>query len=167
VLNAYKWGDPAALDLSAATSFAPGSIESATQRVLCDEAIRTPLVGRQDLTGLQFTSLPGSVAGDDEILYALTQNELHSASRGVTIVAQFKPERPLIFSGQVLADSPRYRTRVSRASVDCPDGTMIEAKSEYYDAANNLIYLESRPATFNGTGNPFRKVLCNADGARK
>jgi hypothetical protein len=167
VLNAYKWGDPAALDLSAATSFAPGSIEAATQSVLCDEAIRTPLVGKQDLAGMQFTSLPGSVAGDDEILYALTQNEPRSGSREVTIAAQFKPERQLILSGQVLADSPRYRTRVSRASVDCPDGTMTEAKSEYYDAANNLIYLESRPATFSGAGNPFRKILCNADDARK
>jgi hypothetical protein len=163
VLFAYKWADPAVLDLSGAASFAPGSIESVTQRILCDEGIRTPLVGKQDLAGMRFTSLAGSVAGDDEILYALTQNEQHGKSREVTVVVQFKPERQLIFSGQAFADGPRYRTRVSRASVECPDGTITEAKSEYLDAANNLIYLESRPTTFNGTGNPLRKVLCNGD----
>lgn len=167
VLNAYKWADPAAVDLSAAASFAPGSIESTTQRILCDEGIRTPLVGKQDIATTKFTSLPGTATGGDEILYAVTQNEPQGGSREVTVVVQFKPERELVLSGQPLADSPRYRTRVSRVSADCAAGTFSEIKSEYYDAANNLIYLESRPAIFSNTGNPLRQIVCNADDARK
>jgi len=167
LLHAYKWGDPAVLDLSGATAFAPGSIDSVTQRMLCDDGIRTPLVGKQDIATTKFTPLPGMVAGSDEILYALTQNEPRGGPREVTVAVQFKPERELILAGQPLADSPRYRTRVSRVSADCPDGTISETKSEYYDAANNLIYLEPRPTTFNNTEYPLRHMVCNADDARK
>jgi len=167
LLYAYKWGDPAVLDLSGATAFAPGSIDAATQRMLCDEGIRTPLLGKQDIATTKFTPLPGIAAGGDEILYALTQNEAHGGAREVTVIVQFKPERELLLSGQPLADSPRYRIRVSRVSADCPDKTFSETKSEYYDAANNLIYLDWRPATFNNTDYPLRNMVCNADDARK
>src|SRR5262249_48685435 len=70
VLYAYKWAEPALLDLSIAASFAPGSIESATQRVLCDEDMRTPLVGKQDLANTTFHSLSRTVAGDGTMFYA-------------------------------------------------------------------------------------------------
>src|SRR5262249_16454027 len=74
VLYAYKWADPAVLDLSSGTAFAPGSIEAATQGILCDERIQTPLVDKQDLAEMRFSSLSATAAGEGEIYYARPPN---------------------------------------------------------------------------------------------
>jgi len=155
VLYAYKWADPAFLDLSTGAAFAPGSIESATQRILCDDGIRTPLVDKQDLAEMRFSSLSSTVAGDGEIFYALAQNGLQPRQREVSVVTQLHRARELDLSGQRPPDVPPYRTQVSRVEVNCADGTMAEMKSEYYDPSNSLIYL-------NAHGTPFSDIQATA-----
>ena len=171
-LFAYKWADPALLDLSTGASFASGSIESATQRILCDEGMRTPLIGKQDLAKMTFASLSRTAAGDGEMFYALTQNELHGREREVAVIVRFDRDHDLALSGQALPNIPQYRTEVSGMKLDCADGTSTKTKSEYYDSANNLIYLSSQGTTFSDkeATSPFallRRTVCDADAAGK
>jgi hypothetical protein len=168
VLYAYKWADPAFVDLSIAPSFAPGSIEAATQRIICDEDMRTPLVGKQDLAKRTFSSLSRTVAGDGEIFYALAPNEARGGSREVAVVVRFDRDRELALSGQTLPDVPQYRTQVSGVRLDCADGTSTQTKSEYYDSANNLIYLGAQAMAFGDkqSASPFtllRQAVCNTE----
>jgi len=149
VLYAYKWADPAFVDLSTAPSFTPGSIEATIQRLVCDEDMRTPLVGKQDLAKMTFSSLSRTTAGDGEILYALTPNEARGGLREVAVVVRFDRDRELALSGQALPHLLQYRTQVSGIRLDCADGTSRETKSEYYDSENNLVYLNSQRMALN------------------
>jgi hypothetical protein len=172
VLFAYKWADPALLDLSTGASFAPGSMESATQRIVCDEGMRTTLVGKQDLAEMKFSFLSRTAAGDGGIFYALMQNELHGREREVAVLVRFDHDREFGSSGQARPDVPQYRTQVSGVRLDCADGTSTETKSEYYDSANNLIYLSSQGTAFSDkeATSPFvllRRMVCNTDDAVK
>jgi hypothetical protein len=167
LLYAYKWADPAVLDLSTAPSFTPGSIEAATQRLFCDEAMRTPLVGKQDLAKMTFASLSRTVAGDGEIFYALTPNEPRGGSREVAVVVRFDRDRAFALSGQTFPDLPQYRIQVSGMKLDCADGTSTDTKSEYYDSTNNLIYLSPEGTALGDipAAAPLavlRRVVCDA-----
>jgi len=172
VLYAYKWADPAFVDLSIARSFAPGSIEAATQRIICDEGMRTPLVGKQDLAKMTFAPLSRTLAADGEIFYGLIENELHGRQREVAVVVRFDRDRAFASSGQALPDIPQYRTQVFGVKLDCGDGTASDTKSEYYDSVNNLIYLSAQGTPFGDKEptSPFallRRMVCNTDDASK
>jgi hypothetical protein len=167
VLYAYKWADPAFVDLSIARSFAPGSIEAATQRIICDEGTRTPLVGKQDLVKMTFASLSRTLAGDGEIFYGLMENELHGRQREVAVVVRSDRDRELAWSGQTFPNLPQYRIQVSGMKLDCADGTSTDTKSEYYDSTNNLIYLSPQGTALGDipAAAPLavlRRVVCDA-----
>jgi hypothetical protein len=169
VLFAYKWAEPALLDLPTSASFTSGSMEAATQRILCDEGMRTPLVGKQDLIKMTFSSLSRTTAGDGEMFYALIENELHSREREVAVIVRFDRDHDLALSGQALPDIPQYRTEVSGMKLDCADGTSTKTKSEYYDSANNLIYLNSQGTVFSDKEvfALLRRKVCNTEDAGK
>jgi hypothetical protein len=172
LLFAYKWADPAFLDLPAGASFAPGTIEATTQRILCDEGLRTPLVGKQDLAETKFSSLARTMAGDGDMFYALTQSEPRGREREVAVVTRLERDREFAFSGQAVPDVPQYRTQVSGVRLDCADGTWTDTKSEYYDSANNLIYLSSQGTALSDKDptSPFallRRTVCNTEDAGK
>jgi hypothetical protein len=169
VLFAYKWAEPALLDLPISASFTPGSMESATQRILCDEGMRTPLVGKQDLVKMTFASLSRTAAGDGEMFYALIENEPHGREREVAVIVRFDRDRELALPGQTLPDIPPYRTQVSGVKLDCADGTATDTKSEYYDSANNLIYLRSQGTVFSDKEvfALLRRKVCNTEDAGK
>jgi hypothetical protein len=169
VLFAYKWAEPALLDLPTSASFTSGSMESATQRILCDEGMRTPLVGKQDLVKMTFSSLSRTAAGDGEMFYILMQNELHGREREVAVIVRFDHDREVALSSQPLPDIQHYRIQVFGVKLDCADGTSTDTKSEYYDSGNNLIYLSTQ-------GTPFsdkeafallRRTVCNTQDAGK
>jgi hypothetical protein len=134
--------------------------------------MRTTLVGKQDLAEMKFSFLSRTAAGDGGIFYALMQKELHGREREVAVLVRFDHDREFGSSGQARPDVPQYRTQVSGVRLDCADGTSTETKSEYYDSANNLIYLSSQGTAFSDkeATSPFvllRRMVCNTDDAVK
>ena len=101
-----------------------------------------------------------------------TYRELHELascfSSSLADAGVRKGDRVAIF----LPNIPQYRTEVSGMKLDCADGTSTKTKSEYYDSANNLIYLSSQGTTFSDkeATSPFallRRTVCDADAAGK
>jgi uncharacterized caspase-like protein len=169
---AYKWADPQFLDLSVGSWFTPGSVASSTQRILCDERIRTPLVGKQELAKMQFTSLASTVAGDGNMFFAFAQNDSSADQREVTLVTKFDNTRELRLPSKPLPGIPPYLIEVSGVRVDCQNGAMSSTKSEYYDPSNNLIYMYTYVTDFKDVqpASPLallRRIVCNANEAGK
>jgi hypothetical protein len=160
------------LDLSVGSWFTPGSIASSTQRIVCDERMRTPLVGKQELAKMEFTSLASTVAGDGNIFFAFAQNDSSADQREVTVVTKFDNTHELRLPSNPLPGIPPYRTEVSGVRVGCADSMMSSMKSEYYDSSNNLIYMYTYATDFKDIqpASPLallRRIVCNANEAGK
>jgi Caspase domain len=170
VLYAYKWADPQFLDLSTAPPFAPGSIAASTQRIVCDEAMRTPLFDKRQLSDMHFTSLSSNPAGDGDMFYGPIQDELRGQKQ-VTLINRFHRDRALEVAGGSVPGVPDRRIEASRIKVNCNDGTMTDTKSEFYDSSNRLVYLYPYGRQLPESGNSplvlLRRIVCNANEAGK
>ena len=170
VLYAYKWADPQFLDLSTASFFAAGSIASSTQRIVCDEALRTPLFGKKQLSDMDFTSLSSTPSGDGDMFYGPIEGEL-PGQKQVTLINRFHQDRALELAGGSVPGISDRRIEASRVKVNCGDGTMTDSKSEYYDSSNRLVYLypygRQLPESGNSPLTLLRRILCNANEAGK
>jgi hypothetical protein len=134
--------------------------------------MRTPLVGKQNLAKMTFTSLSRTVPGDGDMFFAADENESNADRREVIVVTKLHDARDLRLTSHPLPGIAPYRTEVSRVRVDCMAGTMSSTKSEYYDAANNLIYMYTYATEFKDvqTASPLallRRIACNANEAGK
>jgi hypothetical protein len=170
VLYAYKWADPQFLDLSTASSFEPGSIGASTQRIVCDEEMRTPLFDKKQLSDMDFSSLSSTPAGDGDMFYGPIQDELRGQKQ-VTLINRFHRDHTLELAGGSVPGVPDRRFEASRIKVNCSDGTMTDFKSEYYDSSNRLVYLYPYGQQLPGSGNSpltlLRRIVCNANEAGK
>jgi Caspase domain len=172
-LYAYKWADPAHLDLTIGTSFAPGSIASSTQKIMCSEGTRTPLLGKKELAAMKFSSLSSTISGDGDMFYALTQNEMTTAGViEVNLIAKLHNEIEIDLSRRLVSGAPLHRTQVSRIRINCANGTMAHTKGEYYDTNNNLVYFDTRVTEVNEISNNspvglLRRIVCNSNEAGK
>jgi uncharacterized caspase-like protein len=170
VVYAYKWADPQFLDFSKASSFAPGSIASSTQRIACDEALRTPLFDKEQLSAMKFTSLSSTPAGDGDMFYGPIQDEIHGQKQ-VTLINRFHEDHPLELAGGPVPGITDRRIEASRIKVNCSDGTMTGSKTEYYDNSNRLVYLypygQQLPESGNSPLTLLRRILCNTTEAGK
>jgi len=170
VLYAYKWADPQFLDLSTASSFAAGSIASSTQRIACDEAMRTPLFGKKQLSAMDFTSLSSTPMGDGDMFYGPIQDEPHGQKQ-VTLINRLHQDRPIELAGGPVPGVSDRRIEASRIKINCSDGTMTDSKSEYYNSSNRLVYLYPYEQQLPRSGNSplmlLRRIVCNASEAGK
>jgi uncharacterized caspase-like protein len=170
VLHSYKWGDPASLDLSTGSSFTSTSIASVTQRIVCDEGMRTPLVDKGDLAKMKFLPLSSAIDGDGDMFYSLIHNENTADNqREAIVVDRLHNDRAV---DDIAGDLFTYRTRISRIRVNCVDGTMVRTKSENYDVSNNLVYLRADTLDLKDITNApvwalLRRIVCNANEAAK
>ncbi len=173
VLYAYKWAAPEFLDLSTGASFRPGSVASSTQKVVCNEGMRTPLLAKHELARMRFSSLSSTGAGDGEMFYALVHDEEPASEpKQVNIVTKLHAEREISLSARTISRIPSYRTQVSRIRINCSTGAMSQTKSEYYDGMNNLIYFDVHPTELNNAPSDspvglLRRIVCDAKEAGK
>jgi hypothetical protein len=170
VLYAYKWADPEFLDLSTAQTITPGSVASSTQRIVCNEGLRTPLFDKKHLPPTNFLSLSSTPAGDGDMLYGPIREETHG-QKEVTLVSRFPNDHALELAGGPAPGISGYRVAASSVRVNCNDGTATAAKSEYYDSSNRLVYLFSYNQDFPTSGNSpmalLRRIVCNTNEAGK
>ena len=172
-LYAYKWADPQYLDLAIGGSFTPGSIAALTQKIVCNEELRTPLLGKQELAAMTFSSLSSTMSGDGDVFYALAPNEAGAAgSRQINLIVRLHGDAEVGLSKRPVTGAPSYRTQVSRISLDCTKGTMGLMKAEYYDASQNLVYVDANGTEVNEIpdNSPvglLRRIVCNANEAGK
>jgi uncharacterized caspase-like protein len=172
-LYAYKWADPQYLDLAIGGSFTPGSIAALTQKIACNDELRTPLVGKQELAAMKFFSLSSTMSGDGDVFYAFAQNEPSAAgSRDINLIVRLHKDVEVSLSKRSVSGVPLHRIQVSRIRLDCTKGTMGLTKAEYYDANSNLVYVDTTGTEVNEIPNNspvglLRRIVCNANEAGK
>jgi uncharacterized caspase-like protein len=172
-LYAYKWADPQYLDLAMGGSFTPGSIAALTQKIVCNEGLRTPLVGKQELAAMKFSSLSSTMSGDGDVFYALAPDDASAGgSKEINLIVRLHKDVEVSLSKRPVTGVPLHRTQVSRISLDCTKGTMTLTKAEYYDANANLVYFDMTATGVNEIPNNspiglLRRIVCNANEAGK
>jgi uncharacterized caspase-like protein len=172
VLYAYKWADPKFLDLSIGPRITPGSISATTQKIACDERLRTPLLAKKAVAKMMFTSLSSTAAGDGEMFYVPIDKESSAGEREVIVISKFHNARGISLAGHEVPDVSPYVTEASRVRLDCRGSSMSAMKSEYYDSSNNLAYMYSYPTDINAVqpASPLallRRIVCDANEAQK
>lgn len=172
-LYAYKWADPKYLDLAIGGSFTPGSIAALTQKIVCNEELRTPLVRKQELAEMKFTSLSSTMSGDGDVFYAFAQNDGNGAgSKEINLIVRLHDDAEVNLANRPVSGVPLHRTQVSRISLDCKNGTMGLTKAEYYDANYNLVYFDTNGTEVKDIPNNspvglLRRIVCNVNEAGK
>jgi uncharacterized caspase-like protein len=168
-LYAYKWADPQYLDLAIGGSFTPGSIAALTQKIVCNEGLRTPLLRKQELAAMKFSSLSSTISGDGDVFYAFAQNEVSAVgSKEIKLIVRLHNDVEVSLSKRPVSDVPSYRTQVSHLSLDCTNDTMGLAKTEYYDANHDLVYFDTSGSEVKEIPNNspvglLRRIVCNAN----
>ena len=139
----YKWGDPEYLNLAMGTPVKPGTVAYDLRNIICHDLGRTPLVGKKELAAKKFLSLSSTVTGDGDIFYEPTQNGMNSVNqKEVTLVFRLHADTALSFPAvNSVPDLPKYRTELDRLLLKCDERKFSIRKSEYYNAANDLINL--------------------------
>jgi hypothetical protein len=69
ILHHYKWADPKYLNLSIGMSIPPGSVGATARNILCHDELRTSMLGKKQLSAMNFASLSSTAAGDGDIFY--------------------------------------------------------------------------------------------------
>jgi hypothetical protein len=141
----YKWADPQYMNLSIGLAINPGTVAYSIRNLLCHEELRAPLVTKKEVAAMNFSSLSSTTAGDGEIFYRLIRNSVSGANeKEVLLVFKMNEDTKVNFSPEVsIPDVPSYRVEIDRALLKCDKNKSRIDKSEYYDASNNLVYLQS------------------------
>jgi hypothetical protein len=141
----YKFADPRYLDLTAAVPLPAGSLGSAIRNLGCNEAIATPMAGKNQLTGMNFKSLSSTISGDGDIFFAPLQNpDDGSNEKNLLLIFRFYADRKIPVDPAVIAnltEGSDYRTEIEKVRLSCADRKLASTKSEYYDASNRLVYM--------------------------
>jgi len=177
ILYHYKWADPRFLDLSIGTTLAPGSVGLATQRIACHEDLRTPLVDKKQLATMDFASVASTVAGDGEMFYAPVANSMIGGNdREIVGLIKWHEDRKIVVpEGMSMPDTPSYRTTAERVQLKCAEAKGVILKSEFYDTANNLVFLStadpSQAKWLDMSGNSplavLRRIACDSNEVKK
>ena len=69
----FKWGDPQYLNLAIGVTLAPGSVGSSGRNIACHRELATPLISKDQLAEMKFTSLSSTPSGDGEIFLGSSQ----------------------------------------------------------------------------------------------
>lgn len=146
VISHFKRFDPSTDDLSSVGQpLAPTSIAVIAHHLLCNEQLRTPLLTKQQSRAMKLSFLSPFASGDRDIFHSVPEP---TGDRGfpfsAVLVTKFHKEQALagIFPGQtILGLPPSYSTTAESVRIDCVGRSAEFAKTDYYDAENNLIYV--------------------------
>ena len=141
----FKWANPQFLDMSIGMAIKPGTVGYVAWNILCHEELQTPLVTKTQLVAMNFSSLSSMVAGDGDIFYTPIQNGINTAEQQeIMIVFKMFKDTDLVFKENIsITNPPSYRTEVDMVLLKCDKKSISIRKSEYYDASNNLVYLNA------------------------
>jgi hypothetical protein len=179
ILSHYKWADPEFLErMVDPTPIPPGSVFYFIRNILCDDQLRTPLVQKQQLLGMKFTSLASTPAGDGETYYKLYRNGTSSDANQVVFIGRYNKDKDPKESPELgnLGEIPNFRTAVTLVEIDCPKRRGFTRKAEFYNASGGLVAMiaEDRakaPSWFEIIDKSpmglLRRIVCHEDeGAR-
>lgn len=144
VISHFKRLDPSTADVSSVGQpVAPTSIAAVAQHLLCNEQLKTPLLRKQQSTGMKLSFLASTDRGDGDIFHSTVEP---NADKGfpfsTVLVTKFHKDQASagLFPGQtILGLPPSYLTAAGPLQMDCAGRRIELAKTEYYDAENNLI----------------------------
>jgi uncharacterized caspase-like protein len=147
----YKWADPQYLNLAIGATLPAGSVGSTAGNIACHEDISAPLVSKEQLAAMKFSSLSSTIAGDGEIFYGpvLDGKDVQNQKEILFIlkndvdhsIAEFLPENASI------PDPPNFRTEVDRTLLSCDKNEFTTTKVEFWNASNQLVRLEGLDPT--------------------
>lgn len=144
LLYHYKWADPQYLNLSIGITLQRGSIGTVAANIACHEAVSTPLVTKEQIAAMKFTSLSSNLAGDGEIFYEQIKDGQETENqKEFILIIKFDSDRSVgafLPENASIADPPAYRTEVDRALVSCDENKFVTTKSEYWNSSNQLVY---------------------------
>jgi hypothetical protein len=153
-ISHFKAGSPETLDLSTADPVGSGSILSIAQRMLCGNAITTPLLSKEQLSKLSsaalgeipLTYLAVSGTGDSDLFYGEAHStELSDFPRETIVVARFRGAQDfstLAAPGQNVIGTPRqYLSFAEALQFNCSTRKMQIPRTDYYDPDGNWAYL--------------------------
>jgi hypothetical protein len=137
----YKWADPGYLNLSIGVPLGPGSIGAAARNILCHDEMREPLLGKRQLSAMNFASLSSLPSGDGDIFYVPMERGHGDDLRDIIVIIRVYNDAGLKGpDGSVVDYMPKYRTEVDRLKLKCSSNVFAITKSEYFDASTNLVY---------------------------
>jgi hypothetical protein len=110
--------------------------------IACHDDLRTPLVSKEQLAKMQFTSLSSTLNGDGDIFYVPLQTSGNESNEKIFLVIyKFFEDKVVPMDPDTEFSAPHYRTEVDRVHLLCAEKKLAVVKNEWYDASNNLAYL--------------------------
>jgi TIR domain len=145
VIYWLKSGEPESSDLSTGQTIWPTDIVATSQRIMCDEQLRTLLLSKARFGDKHLSYLANAPDGDGSVFYGPIKPTSNPA---YPIEALFVAKKTNdhgftdIFHGQnVRGLPPGYRTFAEHAQINCPEKKLLAPALEYYDSEDNLAYL--------------------------
>jgi hypothetical protein len=143
VIKHYKWADPEYLDVSGGVEIKPGTAAHTLWILMCNEEYQTPVVTKNQLASMNFTSLSSTVQGDGEIFYVQVPKSGDTSEQVKEVIVIFKMDNDTLykFPPNVSVDNfPEYRTEIDVDLLRCDKNSFSTRRVEYYDSSNNLFY---------------------------
>ena len=165
VISHFKWGDPATLDMSAASPIQTGSVLASGQRIACDEHIRTPLIRKGDIVpskDVQFFART-TVEPMADVYYG-SPKRIDDSAFGTEVLLLWKYDRghPFaeLFPGITVVGLPRddIRIRADLVELNCADKKVQLSKFDTYDSQSNLLSITA-PAPLQPQDVPGGSIL--------
>ena len=152
VIYHFKSGKPESWDLSNGQRIWPGDIVATSQRIMCDEGLRTLLLskarfGNEHLSHLALPYLV-NLPFDGSFLYGSIRPISNPAYPIEVLVLNKKNSDHTfadVFPGQnVSALPPGYRTIAGKVQINCKEKKVLSFADEYYDNDDYLVYLSAQ-----------------------
>jgi uncharacterized caspase-like protein len=144
VIYHYKFGDPRYVG-PALIKIAPGTIALSARSIACYQEATIPAATKSQLSKMKFESLSSTDAGDGEIFYkVLSAKRGRQNEKQLLFIIRFFSERdvPLVANASI-PNSPKYRTEVDTAILNCKARRIFSFVNEFYNSANELVFLRA------------------------
>jgi hypothetical protein len=146
------------------------------QTIVCDEKLRTPLVGKKQLADMKFSSISSTVTGDGEMFYAYEPLQVGMNAPDqkdlIVLTRYYKERSPNVALPIAIPPLPSFRTEVNRVKLGCRENKMsLVDKGESYDDSNNLVALvlydqsqkEQKEFQDNSPFAMLQRIVCNKE----
>ena len=147
ILASYKWADPEYLGLSVGAAIESHMVAATAKPILCDERLRTSMVGKKQLASMNFTLLSSTADGSGELYYQTIINKGEAQAEKDAIVLNqeaniHKLSDAVLAPGVTTAvELGSYKTRVQWVRLKCDVRRASVLKMELYDELENLVFL--------------------------
>ncbi len=178
VIYQYKWGYPRYLNFEMGVKLETGTIGNTARNIACHQEIATPAVSKERLSKMDFTSLSSTFSGDGEMFYEPlpAQQSTQDEKRFLLVFKFFKEQEVPHPPASTFKNFPHYVVEVDRTALKCEEGKLSAVTSEFYDRANELVYLQAQDASalkwieIKAIASPLsllRRIFCGGGEAQK